>query len=128
MIRGCAKTIQRPRENHPTYWHDVTILDFVAGVQVYFDRFGLESAKIRRFGPILARHVEKNLTSRLVRAINGFRESTMFFKEIDMTNRHRAEAAIFPGHPATGFRQSRPDLRNRRRALGRADIIEERKT
>ena len=49
-------------------------------------------------------------------------------KKIAMTNRHRAEAAIFPGHPATGFRRSRPDLRNRRRAPGRADIIEERKT
>ena len=52
----------------------------------------------------------------------------MFVKEIDMTNRHRAEAAIFPGHPATGFLQSRPDLRNPRRSSNRADIIEERKT
>ena len=49
-------------------------------------------------------------------------------KQIAMMNRNRTETAIFPGHPATGFLQSRPDLRNPRRSSGRADIIEERKT
>ena len=128
MIRGCAKTIQCPRENHPTCWHDVTILDFVAGVQVYFDRFGLESAKIRRFGPISRVMSKKCLTSSLARRINGFRESNMSVKEIDMTNRQRTEAKIVHDGRATGACPSRPVLRNRRRASGRAVIIEERKT
>ena len=52
----------------------------------------------------------------------------MFFKEIDMTNRQRTEAKIVPDGRSAGICPSRPVLRNRRRASGRADIIEERKT
>ena len=59
---------------------------------------------------------------------NGFRESNMFVKEIDMTNRQRTEAKIVPDGRSAGTCPSRPVLRNRRRASGRADIIEERKT
>ena len=128
LIRGSAKTIQCPCENHPSFWHDAIILEFVAGVQVNFDRFGLESAKIRRFGQMLARHVEKTLDLEVGAGENGFRESNMFVKEIDMTNRQRTEVKIVHDGRATGACPSRPVLRNRRRASGRADIIEERKT
>lgn len=52
----------------------------------------------------------------------------MFVKEIDMTNRQRTEAKIVPDGRPAGTCPSRPVLRNRRRASGRADIFEERKT
>ena len=52
----------------------------------------------------------------------------MFVKEIAMTNGQRTEAKIVPDGRATGACPSRPVIRNRRRASGRADIIEERKT
>ena len=71
---------------------------------------------------------KKCLTWRLLGGINGFRESNMFVKEIAMTNRLRTEAKVLPDGRATGACPSRPVIRNRRRASGRADIIEERKT
>ena len=71
---------------------------------------------------------KKRLTSRLAQGINGFRESYMLAKEIDMTNRQRTEAKIVRDGRSAGTCPSRPVLRNRRRASGRADIVEERKT
>ena len=90
--------------------------------------FGQEPADFCRFRVKIACQVKKILTWSLAWAKNGFRESNVFVKEIAMTNRQRAKAKIVADGRATGARPSRPVLRNRRRASGRADIIEERKT
>ena len=45
-----------------------------------------------------------------------------------MTNRHRTEATTVPDDRASGTCPSRPVMRIRRRAEGRADIIEEKKS
>lgn len=89
---------------------------------------GQESADFCRFRVKIEFQIKNILTWRLAWGINGFRESNVFVKEIAMTNRQRTEAKIVPDGRATGACPPRPVFRNRRRAQGRADIFEERKT